>query len=182
MLMCRKILIAGFIYCSLMLPLAGASERSFADLPNWFETPSTLVGEVRFRAFIFDIYDAQLVAPGGRYDGTPPYALKLSYLLDVEKKKIIETSLDEMRRQGTRDAAKLEKWAGWMTRHFPDMTDGDEAVMLALVDGGMAFYHNGVKQGQTDDMEFVTAFFGIWLSDDALKPDVSRRLRGLRAN
>ena len=181
-LKCRTVLIAAMIYCSLMLPLVGGHNQSFAQLPNWIEKPSALVGEVRFRVFIFDIYDAQLAAPDGRYNGLPPYALKLSYLRDVGKQAIIDTSLEEMRRQGSRGDVKLQKWAGWMVQHFSDMTDGDEAVMVALESGGMAFYHNGVKQGQTDDQEFVTAFFGIWLSDDAMKPDVSKRLRGLGAN
>jgi hypothetical protein len=32
---------------------------------------------------------------------------------------------------------------------------------------------------QSDDPAFTTAFFGIWLSDDALQPKLSRMLRGL---
>ena len=180
--MCRTVLLAGLIYCSLILPWSVDGNRLFAQLPDWMEKPSTIVGEVRFKVFIFDVYDARLAAPDGHYDGIPPYALKLSYLRDVEKQTIVDASLDEMRRQGSGDEEKLEKWAGWMVRHFPNMTDGDEAVMLSLVDGGMAFYHNGLKQGQTEDRDFADAFFGIWLSDDALKPDVSRRLRGVGAN
>ena len=33
---------------------------------------------------------------------------------------------------------------------------------------GMAFYHNQIKRGQTDDPAFTKAFFAIWLSDNAL--------------
>ena len=158
--MYRKVLLAGLTCCSLMLPLTEGS-RSFAQLPDWYEKPSALVGEVRFRVFVFDVYDAQLTSPNGRYDGTPPYALKLSYLRDVEKKAIVKTSLDEMRRQGSKDENKLKEWADWMSQHFPDMSNGDEAVMMALADGSMAFYHNGVRQGHTYDPDFVAAFFGI---------------------
>jgi hypothetical protein len=68
-----------------------------------------------------------------------------------------------------------------MEQNFPDMQNGDEAIMVALPEGGMSFYHNSEKRGQTEDLEFAKAFFAIWLSDDALKPDLSRRLRGLIA-
>ena len=100
---------------------------------------------------------------------------------EVSSQKITETSIDEMRRQGISNVARLTKWANWMDQNFPDMRNGDEAIMVALTNGGMAFYHNGEKGGQTDDPAFTRAFFAIWLSDDALKPDLSRRLRGLRA-
>ena len=51
--------------------------------------------------------------------------------------------------------------------------------MVALTNGGMALYHNQVKLGQTNDPAFTDAFFAIWLSDNALKPDLSSQLRGL---
>ena len=100
---------------------------------------------------------------------------------DVSSQTITEASLDEMRRQGVSNKQSLTEWANWMEQNFPDMQNGDEAIMVALPEGGMAFYHNGEKRGQTDDLEFAKAFFAIWLSDDALKPDLSRRLRGLIA-
>ena len=110
-----------------------------------------------------------------------PFALKLSYMRDVSSQTITKASLDEMRRQGVSDKQSLTEWANWMEQNFPDMQNGDEAIMVALPEGGMAFYHNSEKHGQTDDREFAQAFFAIWLSDDALKPDLSRRLRGLTA-
>lgn len=177
----RAVWMVGGCFISMMLMVTGSSYKAYAQLPGWVETSPHLVGEARFRLFFFDIYHAALFAPDGRYDGTAPYALKLSYLRDVSSQTITETSLDEMRRQGVNDAARLAEWAGWMEQNFPDMQNGDEAVMVALADGGMAFYHNQIKRGQTDDPAFTKAFFAIWLSDNALKPDLGRRLRGIGA-
>ena len=98
---------------------------------------------------------------------------------DVPSQTIVDTSLDEMRRQGSGSEPRLVEWADWMGQHFPDMQNGDEAVMVALTNGGMVLYHNQVKLGQTDDPAFTDAFFAIWLSDNTLKPDLSRQLRGL---
>ena len=164
-----------------VLLMSSSAQRSFAELPSWVVTSPSLVGEARFRLFFFDIYHASLFAPDGQYDGTAPYALKLSYMRDVSSQIITEASLDEMRRQGVGNKEGLMEWANWMEQYFPDMQNGDEAIMVALPEGGMSFYHNSEKRGQTDDLEFAKAFFAIWLSDDALKPDLSRRLRGLIA-
>ena len=84
-------------------------------------------------------------------------------------------------RQGVNDEAKLAEWAYWMEQNFPNMQNGDDAVMVALEGGGMALYHNQIKLGETDDPAFVKAFFSIWLADNALKPKLSRQLRGLGA-
>ena len=177
--MCRDRVLFGLIYGLLMLPLAGAVQPATADRPAWLAQSPQLVGEARFRLFIFDIYDVALVSPDGGYDGTPPYALKLSYLRDVKRQTIVESSLDEMRRQGITDQARLAKWTNWMAAHFPDMQQGDEAIIVALADGGMMLLHNGRELGQSDDPAFTIAFFGIWLSDHALQPKLSGMLRGL---
>ena len=178
--MCRAVLMAGVFWASMMLPVIGGVQSSYAQLPSWLETSPQLVGEARFRLFFFDIYQAALLTPDGRYDGAAPYALRLSYMRDVSSQTIVDTSLDEMRRQASGNESKLAEWADWMGQHFPDMKNGDEAVMIALTNGGMALYHNQVKLGQMDDPAFTDAFFAIWLSDNALKPDLSRQLRGLR--
>ena len=179
----RHGVLSGLMYglvCGLMLMLlAGAGQPAYADRPAWLAQSPQLVGEARFRIFIFDIYDVALVSPDGGYDGTPPYALKLSYLRYVERQAIVETSIDEMRRQSIADEARLAKWADWMEAHFPDMQEGDEATVVALADGGMMLVHNGTELGQSDDPAFTAAFFGIWLSDEALRPKLSRMLRGL---
>jgi hypothetical protein len=106
----------GLVY--VLLPLAGASQPAYAERPAWLAQSPQLVGKARFRFFIFDIYDVALVSPDGVYDGTLPYALKLSYLRDVERQAIVESSLDEMRRQGITDEARLAKWADWMASAF----------------------------------------------------------------
>ena len=175
----RKVLMAGVFWAGIMLSVFGGAQTSYAQLPSWLEHRSLLVGEARFRLFFFDIYLAVLFAPDGRYDGAAPFALRLSYMRDIPSQTIVDTSVDEMRRQGSGSEHRRSKWADWMSQHFPNMQNGDEAMIVALSNGGMALYHNQVKVGQTDDPEFTDAFFAIWLSNNALKPDLSRQLRGL---
>ena len=175
----RRIAMVGVFWVSMILSVIGGLHTSHAQLPSWLEASPRLVGEARFRLLFFDIYHAALFAPDGLNDGSAPYALRLSYMRDVSSQTIVDTSLDEMRRQGSGSESRLVEWADWMGQHFPDMQNGDEAVMVALTNGGMVLYHNQVKLGQTDDPAFTDAFFAIWLSDNTLKPDLSRQLRGL---
>lgn len=176
----RRVLMARVLCASIALSVIDGVHISYAQhLPSWLEVSPRLVGEARFRLFFFDVYHAELLAPDGRYDGSAPYALRLYYMRDVSSTTIVNTSVDEMRRQGSDGDSKLAEWADWMGQHFPNMQNGDVAMMVALKNGGMALYHNQVKLGQTVDSAFTNAFFGIWLSDNALKPDLSRQLRGL---
>ena len=175
-----RVLMARAVCASIALSVIGGAQTSYAQLPSWLEASPQLVGEARFRLFFFDIYHAELLAPDGRYDRAAPYALRLSYMRNVSSKTIVDASIDEMRRQGSGDDSRLAKWADWMRQHFPDMQNGDEAIIVALTNGGMALYHNQLKLGQTVDPAFTEAFFAIWLSDNALKPGLSRQLRGLR--
>ena len=74
----RAVWMVGGCFISMMLMVTGSAYKAYAQLPGWVETSSHLVGEARFRLFLFDIYHAALFAPDGRYDGAAPYALKLS--------------------------------------------------------------------------------------------------------
>jgi hypothetical protein len=178
----RRRLMMGMICGGLLWPFVGAGTKAHAQAHSWLNQSAEIVGKARFSVFLFDVYDAALISPDGRYDGTPPYALKLSYLRDVGRHRIVETSLDEMRRQGVTDTATLARWKNWMGEHFPDMRKGDEALMIASTDGGMTVLYNGVQRGQIKDAAFTAAFMGIWLSDKAPRPALSRALRGLTDN
>ena len=68
----RTVLMAGVFWASMMLSVIGGVQSSYAQLPSWLETSPQLVGEARFRLFFFDIYQAALLTPDGRYDGAAP--------------------------------------------------------------------------------------------------------------
>lgn len=177
--MLHRLFVSVFSLNLLFLAIYVGCQQASAHMHGWIEQSPKTVGEARFQIFLFDIYDASLLSPDGRYDGNPPYALKLYYLRDIARQTIIDSSLEEMRRQGATDLIKLTEWADWLGLHIPDMKEGDEAVLVALAGGGMMLFHNGIKLGQIDDLSFTEAFLGIWLSDNALKPKLSRMLRGL---
>ena len=96
MLVPRRSLIAALFALPAALALPG---RLLADtLPEIMPTAKK-VGEARFKVFLFKIYDAELFAQDGRFDRKGLYALRLNYLLDAKKDRIISSTVKEMKRQ-----------------------------------------------------------------------------------
>lgn len=85
------------------------------------ETPDVLrhvpeakkVGAGRFSRLGFDVFDATLFAPAGRFESGGPFALRLEYLRNIKGKTIVDSSVAEIRKQGVKDdqlAAGALRW------------------------------------------------------------------------
>ncbi|NBN63304.1 hypothetical protein GWI72_01530 [Microvirga tunisiensis] len=139
-----------------------------------------LVGKGRLTFLGFRIFDAELYAPSGRYSASRPFALKLTYLRRFSGDAIAERSVDEIRRQGFSDEAKLQAWYAEMQRIFPNVASGDSITGVRDTSGKTVFYKNGRKIGTIADQEFTRRFFAIWLGNNTQDPDLRARLTGLR--
>ena len=136
------------------------------------------VGEGRLTYLFWDVYDAALYAPQGMLNDGQPFALKLSYLRDIEGKKIADRSAEEMRDQGFDDEVKLATWHAQMRKIFPDVQEGETITGVYTRGGGSVFYKDNIRIGVINDPEFSEAFFNIWLSDKTSAPDLRRKLLG----
>ena len=136
------------------------------------------VGEGRLTYLFWDVYDAALFAPQGTWQGEQPYALKLSYLMDIEGYKIADRSAEEMRNQKLANEVELATWHNQMKRIFPDVTEGTTITGVYTQNGDSVFYKNGSEIGRIQDRNFSEAFFGIWLNKQTSSPDLRRKLLG----
>ena len=59
---------------------------------------------------------------------TSASALQLDYLRDIPRERLVQTSLDEMRRLGA-DEAQLKRWESDLRRVFPDVKAGESIVL-----------------------------------------------------
>jgi hypothetical protein len=126
-------------------------------------------GTSRMRFFGFEIYDATLwVAPGfnARAYHEHGLALSLTYLRAFKGRDIAERSVQEMRRQGTLDAALESRWLAAMQTAFPDIQAGERLTGLHLPGAGARFWHQGKSRADVRDPEFSRRFFGIWLAEN----------------
>lgn len=144
-------------------------------------------GEGEMRWFGLLIYSARLWAPEGKpvpvtTTGVPPanhsFALELTYARQIAGTRLVDTSIDELKRLGERDDARLQRWRDALSLVFPDVQEGERIIGLREPNGGAQFYHQGKLTGRLDDPELASAFFGIWLDARTRDPVLRARLLG----
>ena len=129
-------------------------------------------GEMRW--FGFSLYRATLWV-AGKGPAEVPLALQLDYHRDIPRERLVQTSLDEMRRLGASEG-ELQRWKPELERVFPDVKAGDCIVGVHLSDGGARFYYGDTVSGEVDDPEFARRFFAIWLDAQSRSPDLRAAL------
>lgn len=148
------------------------------DLLSEFVPNAKPVGEGRLSVFIWDVYDATLYAPNGDWNTERPFALELSYLMNLEGKKIADRSIEEIRNQGFDDEIKLADWHSQMRSIFPDVGEGVKLIGVYTKEGESVFFKNNETIGRVTDPEFGKAFFDIWLSEKTSEPGLRKKLLG----
>jgi len=167
----RLILLAWFVSASAQaLP-----EVIRAGEPGWRQWGS---GEMTW--FGISLYRATLWVAGAGADpenlpGSSSIALQLDYRRDIPRERLVQSSLDEMRRLGA-DEAQLARWASDLRRVFPEVKEGDSIVGVHHPGRGASFYHRGQASGEIVDAEFARRFFAIWLDPDTRSPSLRTAL------
>lgn len=174
----------GCILLTLAL-LAGWPSRAWATVPELPGPVQSLASDWRLlgtgeaRLLGVRLYDASLWVTGVAYRDDAPFALSLTYARGFSRALLVDTSLDEMRRLGAADEARLARWKLALERVFPEVSAGETVVGVNLPDGGAAFYHQGRLSGKVADPVFARAFFAIWLDVRTRVPALRARLLGL---
>lgn len=138
------------------------------------------LGNGEMRWFGLSIYQASLWSASVRFDDSAPFALSLRYSRDIAGKRLVSTSIDELKRLGSRDEATLKRWEKLLATVFPDVRQGESIVGVSLPAQGALFFHQGRLTGEIADPEFARAFFAIWLDARTRAPELRERLLGMR--
>lgn len=148
-------------------PLAGAGQL----LPDLRP-----LGKGEMRWFGFKLYDASLWATGGSFSPDGGFALSIRYARSFEGAELADASIDEIRRLGERDRAKLARWKAVLTRVFPDVEEGDVITGVKMPDGSSRFFHQGRELPSIEEKALSDAFFAIWLDERTREPKLRTRL------
>ncbi len=127
---------------------------------------------------LWHIYDAALYAPAGNYSPEKPYALKLFYHQNIDGKKIVDTSIQEIRKNGLNSERILKRWSMQLSEIFPQAIKPGESLTGVYTGKKTVFCQDGRKLGSINGQEFARHFFGIWLSEKTSLPDLRRKLLG----
>lgn len=163
------------IFCVFLSSAANAKEFIKNYVPDAMKS-----GTDRYTYMIFDVYDATLYAPQGKWTHNQPYALSLEYLRTLKGEKIAERSTQEMRDQGLSDEIKLAGWFSQMKEIFPDVRKGTVLTGVYIPEKETRFYKNDQPIGIVKDPEFGRWFFGIWLAENTTAPELRQNLIGKR--
>ncbi len=137
-----------------------------------------LVGQGRLKVLLWNVFDASLYAPAGKFAEDKPFALSLSYLRDLSGASIVDKSIEEIKRQGMTDEATLQRWNDAMSAIFPDVDDQTTITGVADEQGHTQFFRNGEPIGRVEDPAFSRYFFNIWLGEETSQPDLRTQLLG----
>jgi hypothetical protein len=139
-----------------------------------------LLGKGEMRWFGLHLYDASLWSSGETWSPRQTYALAIEYARAIPGKRLVDSSIDEMRRLGIRDEDKLARWADLLARVFPDVKKGDRIVGAHVPGRGVTFFHQGQLTGSIEDTDFADTFFAIWLDPRTREPSLRKALLGER--
>lgn len=155
------------------LPASALPESLRQTRGDWQQWGS---GEMRWYGFA--LYRATLWVAGrssGELPAETPHALALEYRRDIPGARIVEASVDQMRRLGA-GASELRHWETEMRRVFPDVVKGDTLTGLHQPGHGARFFLGERELGEIADPEFARRFFAIWLDPRTSAPAVRAAL------
>jgi len=137
-----------------------------------------IVGKGRLSVVFWDVYDATLYAPDGKWAEGKPSALSVHYFRQIEGPDIADRSAHEIRKQGFADEVKLAAWRTQMRSIFPDVHNGSVLTVIYTQGKPTRFYLDDKEIGSVVDPDFGEAFLNIWLSDKTSEPELRRKLLG----
>jgi len=165
----RKILISLFLTLTLSSVFAAPTFTSL--LPG-----AQQVGQGMFKRFGWSIYEASLYAPEGRFNPRQPYALALTYERTISGDRLVESSLEQMRKLG----APVDERPNWVTelaRVLPSVSKGVTLTGVYRPGEGAIFYQMNIETGRMDD-DLARWFFAIWLDPRTSEPSLRQALIG----
>ena len=168
------------------LALAGAAHamQDPPGLPDPLgEQQWQAIGSGDLRWFGFRVYRAALwAADPVSWDTLDDFALVIRYERAIDASRLVQASLDEMRRLGQASETQLSEWVPLLKAAFPDVAVGDRITGVNLAGRGVAFYFGNERTVEIADPAFARAFFAIWLDERTREPGLRARLLGASAD
>lgn len=163
----------------LLLALVVFAQSALANAAIPDSVPdAAVVGRGTLAYAFWDVYEAVLYAPQGRWNAAAPHALSIEYFRSLDGKRIADVSISEIRKQGFNDEVQLAAWHAQLQQIFPDVGKGT-VLSAVYIPGEQISFYEGIKLiGLIKDDEFGRLFLDIWLGERSSEPELRRALLG----
>ncbi|MYM81024.1 hypothetical protein GTP44_03495 [Duganella sp. FT50W] len=169
------------VLCAALL-LACIGPRAQAAAADWraMVPQAQALGGGDLTWFGLRIYRATLWSASKPFDATQPFALQLRYYRGISRQRLVDTSIDEIRRLSDAPIADatLKRWQALLMSAFVDVGEGDELIGVYLPGRGMQLYDRERLLAELDDEALARAFFDIWLNPQSRDQKLRQRLMG----
>ncbi|WP_051927573.1 hypothetical protein [Ruegeria halocynthiae] len=131
-------------------------------------------GSATFRFLGVPVYDARLYTPkGAAFSWDEDFGLQLTYRKTLRQKALVESTLDEMARQGSPAPTQTQ-----LKQCFQAVGKGDIYVAISRGPNRVGFWRNGQKTCTLSYPGAKRAFMSIFLGADARSASFARQLKG----
>jgi hypothetical protein len=173
MVMNRRTLFISAISAALLPDIARAGA------PLTFVPQPGLVGSGRLNILTVPVLDVSLFAPLSHWRPDRPYALQVTFLRDLEARRMAGHIRDEMRHIGVEDGPRLNLWTERLKSVLPDMKRNEVLTGVHDESGTVLFFRNDKGVGRVSESGFSDAFFGICLGPRTSQPKLREANLGL---
>jgi len=158
-----------------VLVLALLAPSGLAALPqNSGLSDPKLLGSATFRFLGVPIYDAKLYTPDGApFNWSEDFGLELTYRRSIKKKALVQSTLDEMARQGNSLPVQ-----GDLNACFEAVSSGDRYLAIAQGPDRVSYWRNGRKVCTISYPGIKRAFMSIFLGNNTRSASFTRQLKG----
>ncbi|WP_120634778.1 hypothetical protein [Ruegeria sp. EL01] len=153
-----------------LLAPGGVVASTVADVLN----NAQLRGDATFRFLGLSVYDAKLYTPqGAPFNWSQDFGLLLRYRKNLKQKALVESTLEEMDRQG--NGAPVQNQ---LEQCFQSVSKGDTYLAVSRGPDKVAFWRNGTKTCTLSYPGIKRAFMSIFLGNNTRSARFTRQLKG----
>ena len=152
--------VGGYSHAGMKSPLPEIVKLQWQD----FE----MVGQTTLKRFGLHIYDASFwVLEDKTTDimNNNTCALSITYARNIRVQQLLSNTRKEWERLGFSTQYPIEAWLTILKNIWPDVSKGDQLVVITKPNGNTTFYNNHVSLGTIEDSNFGAAFLAIWLDE-----------------
>ncbi len=133
-----------------------------------------LRGSATFRFLGLPLYDAKLYTPGGAaFSWNENFGLQLTYRKNLKQKALVESTLEEMARQGNPAPTEVQ-----LQTCFQAVSKGDSYLAIAQGPNSVNFWRNGNKTCTLTNPGITRSFMSIFLGDNTRSASFTQQLKG----